>query len=119
MKKIFEKNKENIELIAAGVISVATGFVLGRKMQPKVLEIRKEFTKTIKENKEIIATAVGVTAVVTGVVKGRKMQPKALEFKKEDGGFSFSCNACVSVLVVGGSIYAVKNGIKVYKMYRK
>ena len=79
----------------------------------------KKIFEMVKENKEIFATAVGVTAVATGVVLGRKMQPKALEIKKEDGGFSFSCNTCVFVLVVGGSICAVKNGIKVYKMYRK
>ena len=80
----------------------------------------KKIFEKVKENKEIIATAAGVTAVATGVVLGRKMQLKVLEIKKgEDGEFSFSCNVCVSVLIVGGSIYAVKNGIKAYKMYRK
>ena len=74
----------------------------------------KKIFEMVKENKEIFATAVA-----TGFVLGRKMQPKVLEIRKEDGGFSFSCNAGVAALVIGGSIYPVKNGIKVYKMYRK
>ena len=81
----------------------------------------KKIFEKVRENKEIIATAVGVTAVVTGVVLGVKAKPKVLEIKKENDefGVSCSCNACAAVLTVGGSIYAVKNGIKVYKMYRK
>ena len=77
----------------------------------------KKIFEMVKENKEIFATAVGVTAVATGVVVGLKT--KALEIKKEDGRFTVNCSGCPAVLTVGGSIYAVKNGIKVYKKYRK
>ena len=77
----------------------------------------KKIFEMVKENKEIFATTVGVTAVATGVVLGLKT--KTLEIKKEDGRFSFNCSGCAAVLTVGGSIYAVKNGIKVCKKYRK
>ena len=56
MKKIFEKVKENKEIIATavGVTAVATGVVLGLKAKTKALEIKKEFTKTIKECEEVL-----------------------------------------------------------------
>ena len=93
----------------------------------------KKIFEKVKENKEIIATAAGVTAVVLGL----KAEPKALENKKEEevleqypedysaedleaNKFSVSFSITpAAALVIGGSIYAVKNGIKVYKKYIK
>ena len=114
MKKIFEKVKENKEIIATavGVTAVVTGVVLGCKIQPKVLEIKKEFTKTIKECEEVL-----------------EQYPEQYTAEDlENDKFIVSCNACgklirlyapAAVLAVGGGICTVKNGIKVYKMYRK
>ena len=114
MRKIFEKIKEDKEIIvtAIGVTAVATGVVLGLKAKPKALEIKKEFTQTIKECEEVL-----------------EQYPE--EYSAEDlenDKFIVSCNACgkiirlyapAAALAVGGSICAVKNGVKVYKMYRK
>ena len=114
MKKIFEKVKENKEIIATavGVTAVVTGVVLGCKARPKVLEIKKEFEQTIKECEEVL-----------------EQYPEQYTAEDlEDDKFIVSCNTCakivrlystVTVLFVGGSILAVKNGVKVRKMYRK
>ena len=114
MKKIFEKVKENKEIIATavGVTAVATGVVLGLKAKTKALEIKKEFTQTIKECEEVL-----------------EQYPKQYSAEDlENDKFIVSCNACgklirlyapAAVLAVGGGICTVKNGVKVYKMYRK
>lgn len=114
MKKIFEKVKENKEIIATavGVAAVATGVVLGVKAKPKALEIKKEFTQTIKECEEVL-----------------EQYPEQYSAEDlENDKFIVSCNACgkiirlyapAAVLAVVGGVCVVKNGVKVYKMYRK
>lgn len=82
----------------------------------------KKIFEKVRENKEIIATAVGVAAVATVVVSELKAKTKALEIKKDLENNEFSVSFSITptaALAVGCSIYTVKNGIKVYKMYRK
>ena len=114
MKKIFEKVKENKEIIATavGVTAVATGVVLGLKAKPRALEIKKEFAKTIKECEEVLE------------LYPEDYSAEDLENDKFAVSFCACCNIIklytpAAALAVGGSIYAVKNGVKVYKMYRK
>ena len=114
MKKIFEKVKEHKEIIATavGVTAVATGVVLGLKAKPKALEIKKEFTKTIKECEEVLEQ-------YPERYSAEDLENDKLIVSRNACGKIIRLYAPAAVLAVGGGICAVKNGIKVYKMYRK